>query len=74
MTAEDAVAVGCVVVLVGLSVRSYLDWRRLRRTPEYRRRHALRRFHRAIRDYPDAVRERLIDLYLDDEEAVFGRR
>lgn len=74
MTAEDAVAVGCVVVLVGLSVRSYLDWRRLRRTPEYRRRQAWLRFHRAIRGYPDAVRYRLISLYLDDEAAVYGRR
>lgn len=77
MTPAD-VAIGCVIVLsviaVCMAAARYSEWRLWRRTPEYRRRAAWRRFHRAIRDYPDDVRDRLIDLYLDDEAAVYGRR
>ena len=73
-----SVAIGCVIVLGAISaclaVARYSEWRQWRRTPEYQRRQAWRRLHRAIRHYPDDVRDRLIDLYLDDEEAVFGRR
>jgi hypothetical protein len=73
-----SVAVGCVITLgmfaACLAAARYSEWRRWRRTPEYRRCQAWRRFHRAIRGYPDAVRYRLISLYLNDEDAIFGRR